>query len=92
MQYGWVQIKWAGCMDSGDPHNKYAVKDYACGDVGIRSKQGRSDCTRTRRKSHRRLPKSAGAAPLSGAQGSLGLLALGAVGLQAWRRRRRADY
>ena len=82
-QYGWVRIRWGGCSA-----NKYIVKDYAWGDPGDQIKAGQ-------KKLHvdeTQAAKSADAAPVeAGTQGSLGLLALGAVGLQAWRRSRRVD-
>ena len=88
MQYGWVRIKWGGCTDSGEPHNEYVVKDYAWGDVGDQIKTGQKTLNDTA------TPVESSAktdAPLAPAEGSLGLLALGAVGLQAWRKSRRAE-
>ncbi len=72
-QYGWVRVRWAGC-----PRNYFIVKDYAWGDPGDQIKTGQ-----------KKLNKSVAAAPAGDAQGSLGLLALGAIGLQAWRAKRR---
>ena len=84
MQYGWVRIKWGGCSA-----NKYIVKDYAWGDPGDKIKAGQKalhdeDDTQI-------VPqavKKPAAAPHADSQGSLGLLALGAVGLRAWRKSR----
>jgi hypothetical protein len=83
-QYGWVRIQWAGC-----PANFFIVRDYAWGDPGDQIKTGQ-----------RRLPQDVQVAPEAArkpdpvpradSQGSLGLLALGAVGLQAWRKARRS--
>ena len=86
MQYGWVRIKWGGCSWNG-----YAVKDYAWGDPGDQIRAGQKQLHEDETQVAPPSAKSTGAAPLSGSQGSLGLLALGAVGLQAWRRSRRGD-
>lgn len=72
-QYGWARIGWTGC-----PRNEFIVKDYAWGDPGDQIKTGQ-----------KKLNKIETAAPAADAQGSLGLLALGAIGLQAWRAKRR---
>jgi hypothetical protein len=80
--YGWVRIRWSGC-----PADHFVVKDYAWGDTGDQIKTGQ-----------RRLKDSAAPAetsdktdaPLAPAEGSIGLLALGAVGLLEWRKSRRA--
>jgi hypothetical protein len=82
-QYGWARIRWTGC-----PTNFFKVKDYAWGDPGDQIKTGQ-----------RRLKDSAAPvetsgntdAPLAPAEGSIGLLALGAVGLLAWRKSRRVE-
>ena len=71
-QYGWVRVQWAGC-----PRNYFIVKDYAWGDPGDQVKAGQ-----------KKLNRNEAAAPIIDAQGSLGLLALGAIGLQAWRAKR----
>ena len=73
------------------PHNNYVVKNYAWGDVGGQIKTGQKKLPEDKTPSAPAAATNAGAAPLSGAEGSLGLHALGAVGLQAWRRSRRAD-
>jgi hypothetical protein len=82
-QYGWVRIRWRGC-----PANYFIVKDYAWGDVGDQIKTGQkrlnSDATSAQ-------PSDKGDTPLAPAEGSLGLLALGAAGLRAWRKCRLAD-
>jgi hypothetical protein len=90
-QYGWVRIKWGGCLDSAEPHNKYIVEDYAWGDPGDKLKTGQTQLREDETQVAPPSAKSAEAAPLTSSQGSLGLLALGAVGLQAWRRSRRVD-
>jgi hypothetical protein len=81
IQYGWVRIKFAGCSD-----NKFIVKDYAWGDPGDQIKTGQTqldeDVTQV-------APPAAKGAEAD-SQGSLGLLALGAVGLKAWRKSRRS--
>ena len=89
MQYGWVRIKFAGCGFPAD--NKFIVKDYAWGDPGDQIKTGQKQLHEDKAQIAPPSTKSTGAAPLSGTQGSLGLLALGGVGLQAWRRSRRVD-
>ena len=91
MQYGWVRIKWGGCGLPGGADNRYIVKDYAWGDVGDQIKTGQKQLQEDEAQVAPPSAKSTDTAPLSGTQGSLGLLALGAVGLQAWRKSRRAD-
>ena len=96
MQYGWVRIKFAGCYP-GD--NKYIVKDYAWGDPGDEIKTGQKQLHENETQVAPPAAESTNAAPLptsdnahppfATSEGSLGLLALGAVGLQAWRRSRR---
>jgi hypothetical protein len=86
-QYGWVRIKWGGCSWNG-----YIVKDYAWGDPGDQIKAGQRKLHEDETQVAPQAAKSADAAPVeAGTQGSLGLLALGAVGLRAWRRSRRGD-
>ena len=87
-QYGWVRIKFAGCGFPAD--NKFTVRDYAWGDPGDQIRAGQTHLQEDETQIVPPSAKSTGA-PLSGSQGSLGLLALGAVGLQAWRRSRRGD-
>ena len=84
-QYGWVRIRWAGC-----PANFFVVKDYAWGDPGDQIKTGQRHLHEDETQPAPQAGKSADAAPLADSQGSLGLLALGAVGLQAWRKSRRS--
>jgi len=86
MQYGWVRIRWGGCSWNG-----YTVKDYAWGDPGDQIKAGQRQLHEDETQVAPQAAKSPDAVPLAYSQGSLGLLALGAVGLQAWRRSRRAD-
>jgi len=82
-QYGWVRIRWGGC-----PANDFIVKDYAWGDVGDRIKTGQRQLHEYETQVAPQAARSSDAAPLADSQGSLGLLALGAVGLQAWRAKR----
>jgi len=83
MQYGWVRIKWGGCSA-----NKYIVRDYAWGDPGDKIKAGQTHLREDDTQIVPQAVKKPAAAPHADVQGSLGLLALGAVGLQAWRRSR----
>jgi len=90
MQYGWVRIKWAGCGYPRD--NRFEVKDYAWGDPGDKIKAGQTQLHEDETQVAPLPAKSDDAAAAEAStQGSLGLLALGAVGLQAWRRSRRGD-
>jgi hypothetical protein len=82
-QYGWVRIRWDGC-----PANYFIVKDYAWGDVGDQIKTGQRQLHDGETQVAPQAGKSADAAPMLDSVGSLGLLALGAVGLQAWRAKR----
>jgi len=86
MQYGWVRIRWGGCSWNG-----YTVKDYAWGDPGDKIKAGQRQLHEDETQVAPQAAKSPDAVPLADSKGSLGLLAFGAVGLQAWRRSRRAD-
>ena len=83
MQYGWVRIKWGGCSA-----NKYIVKDYAWGDPGDKIKAGQTHLHEDDTQIVPQAVKKPAAAPHADSQGSLGLLALGAVGLRAWRKSR----
>lgn len=85
MQYGWVRIKWGGCSWNG-----YVVKDYAWGDPGDQIKTGQTQLDEDVTQVAPPATKDTDAAPLADSQGSLGLLALGAVGLKAWRKSRRS--
>jgi hypothetical protein len=82
-QYGWVRIRWGGC-----PANDFIVKDYAWGDIGDQIKTGQRQLHEDETQVAPQAAKSADAAPPADSRGSLGLLALGAVGLQAWRAKR----
>jgi len=82
-QYGWVRIRWGGC-----PANDFIVKDYAWGDVGDQIKTGQRQLHENETQVAPQAAKSADAPPPADSRGSLGLLALGAVGLQAWRAKR----
>lgn len=88
MQYGWVRIKWGGCGLPGGADNRYIVKDYAWGDVGDQIKTGQKQLHEDETQVEPQAVKGAELAPLADSQGSLGLLALGAVGLRAWRKSR----
>ena len=85
-QYGWVRIKFGGCSD-----NKFIVKDYAWGDPGDQIKAGQTQLHEDESQVAPKATKSDEATPQADSLGSLGLLALGAVGLQTWRRSRRAN-
>ena len=77
-QYGWARLRWRGCN-----RNSFIVQDYAWGDVGDQIKAGQT--------SSRDEAQGKPEAPAATTEGSLGLLALGAVGLAAWRRSRHAE-
>jgi hypothetical protein len=81
MQYGWVRIKWGGCSWNG-----YTVKDYAWGDPGDKIKAGQKALHEDDTQVAPQAVEKPAAAPHADSQGSLGLLALGAVGLRAWRK------
>ncbi len=66
-----VQYGWARVRTTGLPHNFFIVVDYAWGDPGDTITAGQKEDLQSTA-----LPDS----------GSLGVLALGAVGLQTWRR------
>jgi hypothetical protein len=83
MQYGWVRIKWGGCSA-----NKFIVKDYAWGDPGDQIKVGQTQLDEDEAQVAPQAVKKPAAAPPANSQGSLGLLALGALGLRAWRKSR----
>jgi hypothetical protein len=83
MQYGWVRIKWGGCSA-----NKFIVKDYAWGDPGDQIKVGQTQLDEDEAQVAPQAVKKPAAAPHADSQGSLGLLALGALGLRAWRKSR----
>lgn len=82
-QYGWVHIRWGGC-----PANDFIVKDYAWGDVGDQIKTGQRQLHEDETQDAPQATKRPDAAPLADSRGSLGLPALGAVGLQGWRESR----
>ncbi len=84
MQYGWVRIRWGGCSFNG-----YVLRDYAWGDPGDQIKAGQKKLHGDETQLAPQAAKRPDATPLADSQGSLGLLALGAVGLQAWRKSRR---
>ena len=86
VQYGWMRIKFAGCGYPG--LNKYIVRDYAWGDPGDQIKTGQKQLHEDETQVEPQAVKQPAAAPHADLQGSLGLLALGAVGLQAWRKSR----
>jgi hypothetical protein len=87
-QYGWVRIRWDGCTPNDYTTNDFIVKDYAWGDPGDQIKTGQKQLHEDSAQVAPPATRSSDTAPASG---SLGLLALGAVGLQAWRRSRRVD-
>jgi hypothetical protein len=83
MQYGWVRIRWGGCSWNG-----YTVKDYGWGDPGDKIKAGQRQLHEDETQVAPQAAKSPDAISPADSQGSLGLLALGAVGLRAWRNSR----
>jgi hypothetical protein len=95
IQYGWVRIKWGGCS-----RNSFIIQDYAWGDPGDRIKVGQTKLDENDPQAAPPAAKSSDAAlvetsakahaPLQPAEASLGLLALGAVGVLACRKRQRA--
>ena len=82
-QYGWIRIKWEGCTDTGQPQNAYVVKDYAWGDPGDKVKTGQTQLSDDAPEAAPQPANSSASAPPADSEGSLGLLALGGVGLQA---------
>jgi hypothetical protein len=88
MQYGWVRIKWGGCTVNKSSVNKFILRDYAWGDPGDKIKVGQKGPREDDTQVAPQAVKKPAAAPHANSQGSLGLLALGAVGLQAWRESR----
>ncbi len=71
-----TQYGWVRIRTTGEPLYQIIVQDYAWGDPG--------DSVRTGQRTDSNKPTGV---PYSG---SLGLLALGSVGIRAWRRKRRA--
>jgi len=88
MQYGWVRIKWGGCTVNKYSVNKFIVMDYAWGDPGDKIKAGQKGPHDDNTQVVPQAVKKPAAAPHADSQGSLGLLALGALGLRAWRKSR----
>ena len=74
-QYGWARIRTDDVIINGRHHIRDSIKDYAWGDVG--------DSIKTGQKS-----SSGDMVDVVTDSGSVGLLALGAAGLVAWRKRR----
>ena len=72
LQYGWARINPQYFKSGFDTLYRFTIEDYAWGDPGDRIKAGQKHSLRA----------EADAAPASG---SLGLLAVGATGLKAWR-------
>jgi hypothetical protein len=90
-QYGWAKIQTA--TPSADPNNFRAhefIKEYAWGDPGEKVHTGQRQLDEDETQVAPQAAKRPDAAPLADSRGSLGLLALGAVGLQAWRKSRRS--
>jgi hypothetical protein len=71
MQYGWARISTRDDIINGRHHIRDNIKDYAWGDVGDVILTGQKQSLQ---------PANANSVP-----GSLGLLAFGAQGLDAWR-------
>jgi hypothetical protein len=67
-----IQYGWARIRTTGEPKFRFILVDYAWGDPGDKVKTGQKSS-----------PRETAAVPSSG---SLGLLAVGAAGLVAWRR------
>jgi len=70
-----TQYGWARIKTTGKPKFRFILIDYAWGDVGDNLRTGQTS--------------SADPANTVSTSGSLGLLAVGALGLNVWRRRRR---
>jgi hypothetical protein len=84
VQYGWARIRMLGV-----PDYDFALLDYAYADVGERLRAGQTlEDTPTPRP--RPTPHPRPSAEQAPAQGSLGWLSLGAVGLLAWRKSRKS--
>ena len=83
-QYGWARIK-----TSGEPDYRFILYDYAWADPGesIQTGQKRSGADSGESVQIGQKSSSGQMATVPG-RGSLGLLALGAAGLQAWRQTR----
>jgi hypothetical protein len=90
-QYGWVRIRWGGCRRLDFNSNDFIVRDYAWGDPGDQIKTGQRQLHEDETQVAPQAAKKPAAVPHANAQGSLGLLALGAVGLRAWRKSRFAN-
>jgi hypothetical protein len=89
-QYGWAKIQTA----TPNPNNNRAhefIKEYAWGDPGDKVHVGQRRLDEDEAHVAPQAANQSEATPPVDSQGSLGLLALGAVGLQAWRRSRRGD-
>ena len=86
VQYGWARIKM-----SGVPHYDFVLLDYAYADPGERLTAGQTlENTATPTPRPRPTPHPRPSAEQAPAEGSLGGLALGAVGLLAWRKSRKS--
>jgi hypothetical protein len=72
---GGIQYGWARVTTSGPPNYRFRLVDYAWGDPGDRIKTGQKS-------------SSGNMVDAVTESGSVGLLALGAAGLVAWRKRR----
>jgi hypothetical protein len=75
LQYGWARIKPTFFKHDHDVQYRFIIEDYAWGDVGDRIKAGQNHSLRQQ-------------ADAVSKSGSLGLLAAGATGLEAWRTQR----
>jgi hypothetical protein len=88
VQYGWARIEM-----SGVPHYDFVLLDYAYADSGERLRAGQTledTVTPTPTPRPRPTPHPRPSAEQAPAQGSLGWLALGGVGLLAWRKSRKS--
>ena len=88
VQYGWARIEM-----SGVPHYDFVLLDYASASPGERLRAGQTledTVTPTPTPRPRPTPHPRPSAEQAPTQGSLGWLALGAVGLLAWRKSRKS--
>jgi hypothetical protein len=76
IQYGWVRVKMYG-----PPEHGFEVVSYAYADPGEPIRAGQTS-------SHEQVPDQDSTDEQAPDEGSLGGLALGAVGLMAWRKSR----
>lgn len=92
-QYGWAKIQTAtpNLYTRNNSRAHEFIKEYAWGDPGDQVLVGQRRLDHDEPQVAPQAAKNLDVASPADSQGSLGLLALGAVGLQAWRRSRRSD-